>query len=83
MIGTGIGGAVTLLDQDDLLEGPGLRKVSPLTVPMLMPNGPAAWVGLEFKATGERALAGVGVRVRAPRRWPGRCGCCARARPTS
>ena len=50
VIGTGIGGAVTLLDQDDLLEGPGLRKVSPLTVPMLMPNGPAAWVGLEFKA---------------------------------
>ena len=39
-----------LLDQDDLLEGPGLRKVSPLTVPMLMPNGPAAWVSLEYKA---------------------------------
>lgn len=50
VIGTGIGGAVTLLDQDDLLEGPGLRKVSPLTVPMLMPNGPAAWVGLELGA---------------------------------
>lgn len=52
VIGTGIGGAVTLLDQDDLLEGPGLRKVSPLTVPMLMPNGPAAWVGLELGARG-------------------------------
>jgi len=52
VVGTGIGGAVTLLDQDDLLEGPGLRKVSPLTVPMLMPNGPAAWVGLEFGARG-------------------------------
>jgi 3-oxoacyl-[acyl-carrier-protein] synthase II len=52
VIGTGIGGAVTLLDQDDLLEGPGLRKVSPLTVPMLMPNGPAAWVGLELHARG-------------------------------
>lgn len=52
VIGTGIGGAVTLLDQDDLLEGPGLRKVSPLTVPMLMPNGPAAWVGLELGAKG-------------------------------
>ena len=50
VVGTGIGGAVTLLDQDDLLEGPGLRKVSPLTVPMLMPNGPAAWVSLEYKA---------------------------------
>ncbi len=52
VIGTGIGGAVTLLDQDDLLETDGLRKVSPLTVPMLMPNGPAAYVGLELGARG-------------------------------
>ncbi len=51
VIGTGIGGAVTLLEQDDLLESGGLRKVSPLTVPMLMPNGPAAWVGIEYGAT--------------------------------
>jgi 3-oxoacyl-[acyl-carrier-protein] synthase II len=50
IIGTGIGGANTLLDQDDILETQGLRKVSPLTVPMLMPNGPAAHVGLELKA---------------------------------
>lgn len=52
VVATGIGGALTLLAQDDLLESGGLRKVSPLTVPMLMPNGPAAWVGLEFKAQG-------------------------------
>ncbi|ONI87303.1 beta-ketoacyl-[acyl-carrier-protein] synthase II [Saccharothrix sp. ALI-22-I] len=50
VIGTGIGGAMTLLDQDDLIEAGGLRKVSPLTVPMLMPNGPAAHVGLDLKA---------------------------------
>ncbi|MBO0874243.1 MAG: beta-ketoacyl-[acyl-carrier-protein] synthase family protein [Pseudonocardia sp.] len=50
VVGTGIGGAVTLLTQDDLLETGGVRKVSPLTIPMLMPNGPAAWVGLEFGA---------------------------------
>ncbi len=50
IVGTGIGGAMTLLNQDDLLEEHGLRKVSPLTIPMLMPNGPAAHVGLEFKA---------------------------------
>ncbi|MGH3879492.1 MAG: beta-ketoacyl-[acyl-carrier-protein] synthase family protein [Actinophytocola sp.] len=49
-IGTGIGGPVTLLDQDDLLENQGLRKVSPLTVPMLMPNGPAAHVSIELMA---------------------------------
>ncbi|HEY0501208.1 MAG TPA: beta-ketoacyl-[acyl-carrier-protein] synthase II [Kutzneria sp.] len=50
IIGTGIGGALTLLAQDDLLETAGLRKVSPLTVPMLMPNGPAAHVGLSLRA---------------------------------
>ncbi len=52
VIGTGIGGALTLLQQDDLLENDGIRKVSPLTIPMLMPNGPAACVGLEFGARG-------------------------------
>ena len=50
IVGTGIGGALTLLGQDDLLENQGLRKVSPLTIPMLMPNGPAAHVGLELGA---------------------------------
>ena len=49
-VGTGIGGAMTLLHQDDILEASGARKVSPHTVPMLMPNGPAAWVGLEMGA---------------------------------
>ncbi|WP_027945200.1 beta-ketoacyl-[acyl-carrier-protein] synthase family protein [Amycolatopsis taiwanensis] len=49
-IGTGIGGPLTLLSQDDLLEEHGIRKVSPLTVPMLMPNGPAAHVGIDLKA---------------------------------
>ncbi|HEY0575833.1 MAG TPA: beta-ketoacyl-[acyl-carrier-protein] synthase family protein [Pseudonocardia sp.] len=52
IVGTGIGGAVTLLTQDDIMENDGVRKVSPLTIPMLMPNGPAAHVGLEFKARG-------------------------------
>jgi 3-oxoacyl-[acyl-carrier-protein] synthase II len=50
VIGTGIGGVRTLLDQDDVLEQQGPKRVSPLTVPMLMPNGPAASVSLEFGA---------------------------------
>ena len=49
-VGSGIGGAQTLLAQDDILEASGPRRVSPHTVPMLMPNGPAAWVGLELQA---------------------------------
>ncbi len=50
VVGTGIGGVGTLLSQDDILEQQGQRRVSPHTVPMLMPNGPAAWVGLELGA---------------------------------
>jgi 3-oxoacyl-[acyl-carrier-protein] synthase II len=49
-IGSGIGGAQTLLAQDDILEASGPRRVSPHTVPMLMPNGPAAIVGIELGA---------------------------------
>jgi 3-oxoacyl-[acyl-carrier-protein] synthase II len=52
VVGTGIGGALTMLGQDDVLEERGVRRVSPLTVPMLMPNGPAAALGLEFGARG-------------------------------
>ena len=52
VIGTGIGGALTMLGQDDVLEEKGVRRVSPLTVPMLMPNGPAAAVGLELGVRG-------------------------------
>ncbi|GAA2464532.1 beta-ketoacyl-[acyl-carrier-protein] synthase family protein [Winogradskya consettensis] len=48
--GSGIGGAVTLLNQDDILEASGPRRVSPHTVPMLMPNGPAAWIGIDLQA---------------------------------
>ena len=51
-VGSGIGGALTLLGQYDALLHRGPRRVSPLTVPMLMPNGPAAAVGLELGARG-------------------------------
>lgn len=50
VIASGIGGVTTLLDQYDILREKGARLVSPHTVPMLMPNGPAANVGLELQA---------------------------------
>jgi len=49
-IASGIGGVTTLIDQYDIWRTKGARQVSPHTVPMLMPNGPAAHVGLEFSA---------------------------------
>ncbi|MEU4695608.1 beta-ketoacyl-[acyl-carrier-protein] synthase family protein [Nonomuraea dietziae] len=52
VIGTGTGGALSMLGQDDILERDGVRRVSPHTVPMLMANGPAAWVSIELGAEG-------------------------------
>ena len=49
-IASGIGGILTLLAQYDVLRERGPRRVSPHLVPMLMPNGPAAAVGLDLVA---------------------------------
>ena len=50
MLGSGIGGVTTLLNAYDDLLAKGPRGVGPRTVPMLMPNSPAAYVGMEFDA---------------------------------
>ena len=50
VMGSGIGGVWTLLDQWDNLREKGPRRVYPLAVPMLMPNGPSAAVSLDLGA---------------------------------
>ncbi|MQY11350.1 3-oxoacyl-[acyl-carrier-protein] synthase 2 [Streptomyces sp. RB5] len=50
VVASGIGGVTTLLGQYDVLKEQGVRRVSPHTVPMLMPNSPSANVGLEVNA---------------------------------
>ncbi|MFE7616180.1 beta-ketoacyl-[acyl-carrier-protein] synthase family protein [Streptomyces sp. NPDC057496] len=52
VIGTGTGGVITTLEQDDVFERAGARRLSPFAVPMLMPNGPAAWVSMDLGAKG-------------------------------
>ncbi|MDO5492055.1 MAG: beta-ketoacyl-ACP synthase II [Nesterenkonia sp.] len=52
--GTGVGGVWTLLDSWDTLKEKGPRRVMPMTVPMLMPNGSAGALSMEF---GARAAA--------------------------
>jgi 3-oxoacyl-[acyl-carrier-protein] synthase II len=47
---SGIGGVTTLLSNYDALLEKGPRRVSPLSIPMLMPNSPAANVGLAIGA---------------------------------
>jgi 3-oxoacyl-[acyl-carrier-protein] synthase II len=51
VVGTGIGGLHTLLGNWDIQKEKGVRRVSPLTVPMLMANAAAANVGLRLGAT--------------------------------
>ncbi len=50
VVATGIGGVWTLLDAYDTLKESGPRRVLPMTVPMLMPNGAAGAVAIEFGA---------------------------------
>ena len=59
-VGSGVGGAISLMEQYDVLRDRGASRVSPMTVPMLMPNGPAAVIGLELGA-----MAGVHTPVSA------------------
>jgi 3-oxoacyl-[acyl-carrier-protein] synthase II len=47
---SGIGGVTTLLSNYDNLKEKGPRRVSPLAIPMLMPNSPAANIGLALGA---------------------------------
>jgi 3-oxoacyl-[acyl-carrier-protein] synthase II len=52
VVATGVGGAVTTLSQNRLLAARDARRVSPWTIPMLMPNAAAAEIGLELGARG-------------------------------
>ncbi|MFB8000734.1 KasA/KasB family beta-ketoacyl-ACP synthase [Nocardia sp. NPDC056000] len=51
-VGTGLGGGESLVHAVDAMRAGGYRKVPPMTVPMVMPNGSAATVGLEIGAKG-------------------------------
>ncbi|MCV7194691.1 3-oxoacyl-ACP synthase KasA [Mycolicibacterium brumae] len=50
VIGTGLGGGEKIVETYDSMNEGGIRKVSPLAVQMIMPNGAAAVAGLELGA---------------------------------
>jgi 3-oxoacyl-[acyl-carrier-protein] synthase II len=57
VVSSGIGGVWTLLDGWDTLRERGARRMLPMTVPMLMPNSPTAFVSLDIGAkAGAHAL---------------------------
>jgi 3-oxoacyl-[acyl-carrier-protein] synthase II len=50
VVSSGIGGIATTIDAYDTLRERGWQRLSPFTVPMLMPNGSAGWIGIELGA---------------------------------
>jgi 3-oxoacyl-[acyl-carrier-protein] synthase II len=49
-VSSGIGGVASTLSAYDTLKEKGWQRLSPFTVPMLMPNGSAGWISLELGA---------------------------------
>jgi 3-oxoacyl-[acyl-carrier-protein] synthase II len=47
---SGIGGIGSTIAGYDILRTKGWSRISPYTVPMLMPNGSAGWISMEFGA---------------------------------
>jgi len=50
VVSSGIGGVSSTLAAYDTLRDRGWQRLSPFTVPMLMPNGSAGWIGIEIGA---------------------------------
>jgi len=52
VFGTGIGGITSLLASDKVLHAKGPKRVSPFTVPQLMPNAASGQIAMSFKLRG-------------------------------
>ena len=50
VVSSGIGGVASTLAGYDILREKGWNRLSPFTVPMLMPNGSAGWISIELGA---------------------------------
>jgi 3-oxoacyl-[acyl-carrier-protein] synthase II len=50
VVSSGIGGVASTISAYDTLKEKGWQRLSPFTVPMLMPNGAAGWIAIELGA---------------------------------
>ena len=51
-LGTGIGGMRTIIEQQAVLEDGGLRRLNPFGITMIMPNGAAGMLAIEYGILG-------------------------------
>ena len=52
IIGTGVGGIQTLVSQEHVVLGKGLRRLSPFAITMMMPNGAAGMIAIDYGIQG-------------------------------
>nr|BFE81857.1 hypothetical protein GCM10020093_044580 [Planobispora longispora] len=72
VVGSGIGGITTILSAYDTFKEKGWQRLSPFTVPMLMPNGPAGWIGIEVGARAGTRPSAPAPPARSPSATPSR-----------
>ena len=51
-LGTGIGGMRTIVEQEAIVHDGGLRRLSPFGITMIMPNGAAGMLAIDYGITG-------------------------------
>ena len=47
-LGTGVGGIQTLVDQEHVMLEKGLKRISPFAITMIMPNGAAGMIAIDY-----------------------------------
>lgn len=47
-LGTGVGGMRTMEEQQDIVRDQGVRRVSPFSITMIMPNGASGMIAIEY-----------------------------------
>lgn len=52
ILGTGVGGIQTLVEQEHIIINSGLRRVSPFSITMIMPNGAAGMIAIDYGIQG-------------------------------
>lgn len=52
ILGTGVGGIQTLVDQEHVVLEKGVRRVSPFAITMIMPNGAAGMLAIDYGVHG-------------------------------
>ncbi len=52
IFGTGVGGMQTLIEQEEIANTKGLRRISPFAITMIMPNGAAGMLAIDYGLQG-------------------------------